>query len=41
MMCFNCRLSALLLGYLHPNQVNGVGIITVSICASHILRDQK
>ena len=24
-----------------PNQVNGVGITTVSICASHFLRDQK
>ncbi len=22
-MCFNCRLSALIWGYLHPNQVNG------------------
>ena len=21
-MCFNCRLSALIWGYLHPNQVN-------------------
>ncbi len=28
-MCFNCRLSALIWGYLHPNQVNGVGITTV------------
>ena len=27
--------------YLHPNQVNGVGITTVSICASHFLRDQR
>ena len=25
----------------HPNQVNGVGITTVSICASHFLRDQR
>ena len=33
-----CRLS-LIWEYLHPNQVNGVGITTVSICASH--RDQK
>ncbi len=40
-MCFNCRLSALIWGYLHPNQVNGVGITTVCICASHLLRDQK
>ncbi len=28
-MCFNCRRSALIWGYLHPNQVNGVGITTV------------
>ena len=40
-MCFMCRLSVLIWGYLHPNQVNGVGIKTVSICASHFLRDQK
>ena len=40
-MCFNCRFSALIWGYLHPNQVNGVGITTVSICASHFLRDQR
>ncbi len=40
-MCFNCRLSALIWGYLHPNQVNGVGITTVCICASHLLRDPK
>ncbi len=40
-MCFNCRLSALIWGYLHPNQVNGVGITTVCICASHLLRDQS
>ncbi len=36
-MCFNCRLSALIWGYLHPNQVNGVGITTVCICASHFV----
>ncbi len=40
-MCFNCRLSALIWGYLHPNQVNGVGITTVCICASHLLRGPK
>ena len=31
-MCFKCRLSALISGYLHPNQVNGVGITTHFIC---------
>ena len=40
-MCFNCRLSALIWGYLHPNQVNGVGITTVSIYASHLFKGPK
>ena len=40
-MRFNCRLSALIWGYLHPNQVNGVGITTVSICASHFFKGPK
>ena len=36
-MCFNCRLSAFsIFQYLHPNQVNCVGITTVSICASQL-----
>ena len=40
-MCFKCRLWALIWGYLHPNQMNGVGITTHFICASTFLRDQK
>ena len=39
-MCFKCRLSALIWGYLHPNQVNGVGITTHFICGPPFLRDQ-
>ena len=31
-MCFNCRLSALIWGYLHPNQVNSVGITSFYMC---------
>ena len=31
-MSFMCSLSALIWGYLHPNQVNGVGITTVTMC---------
>ena len=27
-MCFKCRLSALIRGYLHPDQVNGAGVTT-------------
>ncbi len=40
-MCFNCRLSALIWGYLHPNQVNGVGITTVCICALPLVKGPK
>ena len=31
-VCFKCRLSTLIWGYLHPNRVNSVGITTYFIC---------